>query len=70
MLRELGMNQGKIKFCPECGLEGVLIKEVTPNHVVELYCPHCGEVALLLWQDHELIGTTAAHDPDGDSESW
>ena len=43
------MNQGKIKFCPECGLEGVLIKEVTPNHVVELYCPHCGEVALLLW---------------------
>jgi hypothetical protein len=64
------MNELHIKFCPECGAEGVVTREVTPNHIIELYCPHCGILTLLLWQDHDVIGTTAAHDPDSDAEAW
>ncbi len=64
------MSHGEMRFCPECGAEGVATKEVTPNHIVELYCPHCGALTLLLWQDHALIGTTTTHDPDSDAEAW
>ena len=64
------MSQGELKFCPECGAEGVVIREVTPNHIRELYCPHCGTLAVLLWEDHALVGTTATHDPDSDTEAW
>jgi hypothetical protein len=64
------MNQDEIKFCPGCGAKGVATREITPNHIVELYCPHCGVLAILLWRDRELIGTTATHDPDSDTESW
>jgi hypothetical protein len=64
------MDQAHIKFCPECGADGVVTKEVTPNHIIELYCPHCGILTLLLWQDHALIGTAASHDPDSDAEAW
>lgn len=60
----------QIKFCPQCGAGDLAITEITPNHVLELYCPHCGVMAVLLWQDHELIGTTATHDPDSDAEAW
>jgi hypothetical protein len=27
------MNRGEIKFCPECGAQGVATREVTPNHI-------------------------------------
>jgi hypothetical protein len=64
------MNQGEIKFCPECGANGVETREITPSHILELYCPHCGVLAILLWRDRELICTTATHDPDSDSEAW
>jgi hypothetical protein len=64
------MNQAEIKFCPECGAEGVITREITPNHILELICPHCGTSALLLWQEHDLVGATAAHDPDSDTEAW
>jgi hypothetical protein len=45
---EAAMNQGEIKFCPECGANGVVTREITPNHILELYCPHCGVLAILL----------------------
>jgi len=64
------MNQGEIKFCPQCGAGDPATREITPNHVLELYCPHCGVIAILLWFDRALVGTTAEHDPDSDSESW
>ena len=59
-----------MKFCPQCGAEGVVAKEITPNHVVELSCPHCGARADILWGDSTLVGANAVHDPDSDSESW
>ena len=46
--RETAMNQDEIKFCPGCGAKGVATREITPNHIVELYCPHCGVLAILL----------------------
>lgn len=64
------MNPNEIKFCPECGANTVVTREVAPSHVIELYCPHCGRLTLLLWQDHALVGTRAVHDPDSDSEAW
>jgi len=64
------MNASRMKFCPQCGADDLVTREITPNHILELYCPHCGVVAILLWRDDELIGTTAMHDPDSDSESW
>jgi hypothetical protein len=42
------MNQDEIKFCPGCGANGVATREITPNHILELYCPHCGVLAILL----------------------
>ncbi len=60
----------EIKFCPQCGAEGIVTREITPNHVLELYCPHCGSIAEVLWGDRPLVGTTATHDPDSDSEAW
>jgi len=64
------MSSCEIRFCPQCGAKELATREITPSHILELYCPHCGILALLLWQEHELIGTTAAHDPDSDTESW
>jgi len=64
------MKSGQIKFCPRCGDDDVAIRQMTPNHVIELYCPHCGGIAILLWQDQDLVGTAAVHDPDSDTESW
>ena len=64
------MDQAHIQFCPECGGDGVVTREVTPNHIIELYCPHCGFLTMLLWQDRALIGTAASHDPDSDAEAW
>jgi len=64
------MNASQMKFCPQCGADDLVTREITPNHILELYCPHCGAVAIMLWHDDELIGTTATHDPDSDSEPW
>lgn len=64
------MNESQVKFCPQCGADDLATREITPNHVLELYCPHCGILAVLLWQDHALVGHTATHDPDSDAESW
>jgi hypothetical protein len=64
------MSGREIKFCPECGATGLAIREVTPSQVVELYCAHCGVLAILLWLDHEVVGIAATHDPDSDNESW
>lgn len=64
------MRGVEIKFCLQCGAEGVVTREVTPNHVIELYCPHCGVLAELLWGDRTMIGTNTEHDPDSDSEAW
>jgi len=64
------MNQSEIKFCPQCGAGDLATTEITPSHVLELYCPHCGASAILLWSEHDLVGSTAQRDPDSDSESW
>jgi hypothetical protein len=64
------MNPSEIKFCPQCGACDLATREITPNHILELYCPHCGVIAILLWCDHELIGHAAVHDLDSDSEAW
>jgi predicted RNA-binding Zn-ribbon protein involved in translation (DUF1610 family) len=64
------MTEGAIKFCPQCGADNVTISKVTPSHILELYCPHCGLLTLLLCEDHALIGTNVSHDPDSDAESW
>ena len=64
------MNGCEIKFCPGCGADGIATREITPNHVLEVCCPHCGVIAVLLWLEHALIGTSAMHDPDSDSEAW
>ncbi len=34
-----------IKFCLQCGAEGVMVEEVTPSTIVKLYCPDCGMMA-------------------------
>jgi hypothetical protein len=36
------MNGCEIRFCPQCGTDGVGTREITPNHILELHCPHCG----------------------------
>ncbi|MGB9106505.1 MAG: hypothetical protein WCC59_17255 [Terriglobales bacterium] len=64
------MNGCEIRFCPQCGVDGVGTREITPNHILELYCPDCGFIATLLWREHDLVGTAAAHDPDSDAEAW
>lgn len=64
------MKEGSIKFCPQCGADNVVIHEVSPTHILELYCPHCGILTLLLWQENALIGANVSHDPDSDTESW
>lgn len=64
------MDGCEIKFCPQCGADGVVTKQITPNHVLELYCPDCGAIAILLWREHALVGTLATHDPDSDTEAW
>jgi hypothetical protein len=64
------MNGCELKFCPRCGADQATSREVTPNHIVELYCAHCGETVLLLWEEQALVGTAVTHDPDSDSESW
>jgi ribosomal protein S27AE len=64
------MNQGEIKFCPRCGAGDLATHESTLSHVLELYCLNCGTSALLLWSEHDLVGSTAQRDPDSDSESW
>jgi len=69
-VEERTMNQEEIKFCPQCGARDLATREITPSRVLELYCLHCGNVATLLWSDHDLVGSTAQHDPDSDSESW
>jgi Zn finger protein HypA/HybF involved in hydrogenase expression len=64
------MNRGEIKFCPQCGAGDLATKEITPNHILELYCPHCGSISVMLWFDRALVGRTVEHDPDSDTESW
>jgi hypothetical protein len=64
------MTEGGVKFCPQCGADNVVINKVNPSHILELYCPHCGVLTLLLLEDHALIGTNVSHDPDSDAESW
>ncbi len=59
-----------LRFCPQCGAADVTTREVSPNHIVELCCPHCGIIADLLWRDQILVGTCAPHDPDSDAEAW
>jgi len=68
-MTEKAMIEKEIKFCLQCGAE-VVVNEVTPNHIVELYCPHCGSNAEVLLKPRILIGTNAAHDPDSDFEPW
>ncbi len=58
------------KYCIQCGREGIVTREITPNHVFEMYCPHCGVLAELLWGARRLVGTNMEHDPDSDSEAW
>ena len=60
----------EMRFCMQCGFEGAIAKEITPNHVLELSCPQCGLRAEVLWVDQALVGATATHDPDSDSEAW
>ena len=71
---ESAVKEIEIKFCVQCGIEGLVTREITPNHVLELYCPHCGVLAVLLWGDSTLIdrkiGVFSMHDPNSDSESW
>lgn len=67
---KVAMNGCRVKFCPQCGADDLATREITLNHVLELYCPDCGVIAVLLCRDHSLIGTTAAHDPDSDAEAW
>lgn len=69
-VEERTMNQEEIKFCPQCGAGNLATREITPSRVLELYCLNCGNVATLLWSNHDLVGCTAQHDPDSDSESW
>jgi len=64
------MNSDDVKFCPKCGAGDLATREITPNHVLELYCPHCGVIAVMLWFDRALVGTKVEHDPDSDTESW
>jgi hypothetical protein len=64
------MSESETKFCPHCGAQQITSKEITPNHVRELYCSHCGANILVLWQEQNVVGTTATHDPDSDSEPW
>jgi ribosomal protein S27AE len=64
------MNDIQTKFCPQCGADDVTATEITPSHVQELHCPRCGITAVLLWEEHELAGHTASHDPNSDNESW
>lgn len=64
------MTPAAVKYCPQCGAGDLAKREITPNHILELYCPHCGVIAIMLWFDRTLVGTTAEHDPDSDSESW
>jgi ribosomal protein S27AE len=64
------MKVDDIKFCPQCGTSDLATREVVPNLVVEMYCPHCGVISLLLLCEQELVGHTATHDPDSDFESW
>lgn len=64
------MTDIRNKFCPQCGAADVTTSEITPNHVLEMHCPHCGVVVVLLWEEHDLVGHTAPHDPDSDCESW
>ncbi len=64
------MNRCEIRFCPQCGADGVGTREITPSYFFELCCPHCGFIATLQRQEHELVGTTAARDPDSDTEAW
>jgi ribosomal protein S27AE len=61
-----------IKFCLQCGTEGVMAEEVTPSHVVKLYCANCGMMAKVLLEDEDgmLVGANLAHDPDSDFEAW
>lgn len=64
------MNSGEVKYCPQCGAADVVPREITPSHIVELYCRHCGMLAVLFRQEQELVGSAVVHDPDSDSESW
>lgn len=64
------MSGIEMRFCPQCGAEGVVTREITPNHVLELSCPHCGAMAEVLWGDCALVGANMTHDPDSDSEAW
>lgn len=61
-----------IKFCLQCGVEGVMAERVTPGAVVKLYCANCGMMAKVLLEDEEgmLVGANVAHDADSDSEAW
>jgi len=64
------MKESEIQFCPQCGKDSVTVREITASHMVELYCPHCGILAVLIPQEQELVGTSVTHDPDSDSEPW
>jgi len=64
------VDEYQVKYCVQCGAENVVAREITPSHIYELYCPHCGLGAILLWRDHSLVGTVVTHDPDSDSEAW
>lgn len=64
------MSGCKIRFCPQCGAEGIAIQQITRNEIVELYCPQCGGTAVLVWRPPEIVGTSAPRDPDSNFEAW
>ena len=64
------MQRIDIRFCLQCGGEGVIVEEVAPSPVVKLYCPNCGMMTKLLLEDEIHVGPNLAHDPDSDSEAW
>jgi hypothetical protein len=64
------MTACEVKFCSQCGKGDLAAQNITPNHMVEVYCPHCGLLTVLVLLEHELVGHAVVHDPDSDSESW
>jgi predicted RNA-binding Zn-ribbon protein involved in translation (DUF1610 family) len=64
------MEDNGARFCPQCGEKDVVTRDIEPHRIGEVYCPHCGIHAVVVWQERELVGTAVTHDPDSDSESW